>query len=306
MEVLSSLLTQDKLTLSFRSACDPHVLPSVSSISAVQPGHLSHACRARPFSTAPSWWWFVSFIPSFLRFMQPFPFSFLGLSALHAMIALFYLSLFSLYHAKRYWYLLFRPVSTSPFLLIPGFLSSYHLRELVWLLTWPLCFSSSCLSLGEKTLQFACQALAWARWEGDIAEAEYIHVAVFATGITVNPMYLLLFFWSPKLILSTDTQKHLHALEGLSSERWTCPKTSTGHHQLWCRWAEVRDGSSSPTSGIVTHRPTATRKTCRGLVTTASNISPFLQTVLAKPPEKWDMFITASYWMFTAHSAAKR
>lgn len=68
------------------------------------------------------------FHPLFLRFMQPFPFSFLGLSALHAMIALFYLSLFSLYHAKRYCYLFFRPVSTSPFFLIPGLLSSCHLR----------------------------------------------------------------------------------------------------------------------------------------------------------------------------------
>lgn len=81
-----------------------------------------------PLSAAPSWWRLVSFIPCFLRFMQPFPFPFLGLCALHAMIALFYLSLFSLYHAKSYCYLLFRPMSTSPFLLILGFLPSYHLR----------------------------------------------------------------------------------------------------------------------------------------------------------------------------------
>lgn len=238
--------------------------------------------------------------------MQHFPFSFLGLSAHHAMIALFYLSLFSLYHTKRYCYLLYRPVSTSPFPLIPGLLSSCHLRGFVWLLTRPLCFSSSCLSFWEKTLQVACWPLVgrWARWEGDIAEVEYTHVAAFAVCITVDPMYLLLFFWLPKLILSTATQKHPHPLEGLSSDRWTCPKSSIGHYQLWHRWAVVRDGSSSPPSVILTHRHM--RKTCCGLVTTASNVSPFLQTVLAKPHEKWDMFITASYWMFTAHSAAKR
>lgn len=123
-----------------------------------------------PLSTAPSWWWLVSFIPYFLRFMQPFPFPFLGLCALHAMISLFYLSLFSLYHAKSYCYLLFRPMSTSPFLLILGFLLSYRLRGFMWLLlTSLLCFSSSCLSLEEKTFQVACQASVgrWARWEWD-------------------------------------------------------------------------------------------------------------------------------------------
>lgn len=144
-----------------------------------------HAEPAR-LSTAPSWWWLVSFIPCFLRLMQPFPFPFLGLCALHAMIALFYLSLFSLYHAKSYCCLLFRPMSTSPFLLILGFLPSYHLRGFMWrLFTRPLCFSSSCLSLGEKTLQVACQALVarWARWEGDVAEVELTNVAAFATCI---------------------------------------------------------------------------------------------------------------------------
>lgn len=215
----------------------------------------SHACRARPLSTTPSQWWLVSFIPSFLRFMQHFPFSFLGLSAHYAMIAVFYLSLFSLYHAKRYCYLLYRPGSTSPFLLIPGFLSSYHLKGFMWLPTRPLSSSYSCLSFGEKTLQVACQALVgrWARWEGDIAVVEYTHVAAFAMCITVDHMYLLLFFWSPNLILSTATQKHPHPLEGLSSDRWTCPESSTGHHQLWHRWAVVRDGSSSPSSVILTH-----------------------------------------------------
>lgn len=240
--------------------------------------------------------------------MQHFPFSFLGLSAHHTMIALFHLSLFSLYHAKRCCYLLCRPASTSPFLLIPGFLSSYHLRGFMWVLTRPVSFSSSCISLGERALQVACQALVgrWARWEGDIAEVEYTPVAAFAVCVTVHIMYLLLFLWSPKQVLSSATQKHPCPLEGLSSDRWTCPKTSTGHHHLWCRLSVVRDGSSGSSSVILTHRHTVTRKTCCGLVTTASNISPFLQTVLAKPLEKWDMFITTSYWMFTAHSAAKR
>lgn len=54
----------------------------------------------------------------------------------------------------------------------------------------------------------------------------------------MDPMYLLLFFWSLKLILSTATQKHLHPLEGLSSDRWTWPKSSIGHlssdiDELW-------------------------------------------------------------------------
>lgn len=118
--------------------------------------------------------------------MQPFPFPFLGLCALHPMVALFYLNLFSLYHAKSYCCLLFRPISTSPSLLMLGFLLSHHLRGFMWLLlSRPLCFSSSSLFLGEKTLQIACQALVgrWARWEGDIAEVEHTNIATFATYI---------------------------------------------------------------------------------------------------------------------------
>lgn len=57
---------------------------------------LSHACRARSLSTAPPWWCLMSFVLSFLRFMQHFPFSFLGLSARHAMIALLFEFIFSL------------------------------------------------------------------------------------------------------------------------------------------------------------------------------------------------------------------
>lgn len=97
-----------------------------------------------------------------------------------------YLSSFSLYHAKRYYYLLYRPVSTSPFLLIPEFLSSCHLREFVWLLHRPLCFSSSSWREDSSGCMLALVGR-WARWEGDIAEVEYTHVAAFAMCITWTP-----------------------------------------------------------------------------------------------------------------------
>lgn len=177
----ASLLMQHKFTASFCSACSP-ACATLALLQSNLATSVMHAERA-PLSTAPSWWWLVSFFHSlFPQVYQPFSFSFLGLCALHATIALF--CLFSLYHAKSCCYLLFRPMSTSPFLLILGLLLFNHLRGFVQLLTTSLCFSSSCLSLGEKTLCIACQALAgrWTRWEGDAPVMEHTNVAAFATA----------------------------------------------------------------------------------------------------------------------------
>lgn len=185
----ASLLIEDRLTAYLCSACNPHVLPSVSSTSAIQPCHLCHACRAS--------------IPLHCPFMMMacvlhplFPQVYAALSILipgalrtscHDCSLLFeFIFPLSCQELLLPCYLLLRPMSTSSFLLILRFLPSYHLRGFVWLLlTRPLCFSSSCLSLGEKTLQVACQALVgrWAKWEGDIAEMEHTNVAAFATCI---------------------------------------------------------------------------------------------------------------------------
>lgn len=140
----ASLLTQDRLSTSLCSACSPMCHPLFQALlSCMRSQHPSHcpfplmACVLHPLFI----WVYATlsiFIPGALC------------TSCHGCSV--YLSLFSLYRAKSYCYLLFRPISTSPFLVILGFLLSHHLRVFMWqLLTRPLCFSSSRLFLGEDS-----------------------------------------------------------------------------------------------------------------------------------------------------------
>lgn len=134
----ASLLTQNKLTPSHCSTCNPCMLPSVSRNPAIQPHYLGHACRASSplcctfmvMTTS-----FISQVYAVLSIVIP------EALCISVMIAFFYFPLFLIY------------VCFSFLPLCHFFLTN-------------CCFSSSCLSLGERTLQVACQTgERWAGWE---------------------------------------------------------------------------------------------------------------------------------------------
>jgi len=117
--------------------------------------------------------------------MLPFPFLFLGLCALRAMIALFYLSLFALCYAKSYCYLLQTCVhfSLPPHSGVPSILPSEG-----------VCVTASY----QTTLFFIFLPFSWrkdslgcmpgssgkmGKMRGGITEVEHTKVAAFATCI---------------------------------------------------------------------------------------------------------------------------
>lgn len=94
----------------------------------------------------------------------------------------------------------------------------------------------------------------------------------------VGSVHLVLFFQLPKLVLSADAQ---NVSSGKSQLRQV--ELPLNEHSSSSPLRQMGCGSPCPSSVILTH---SRGKTCSGLVTIASNLSPFLQTVLAKHPEK--------------------
>lgn len=96
-----------------------------------------------------------------------------------------YFSLFSLYHAKSCCYLLFRPMSTSPYLLIPGFPLPYHLWDFMWFLpARPLCFYLPAFLLDKGPFRLhATQGQDRQEDRGGHCWGEHTAVAGFATCI---------------------------------------------------------------------------------------------------------------------------